>query len=536
MTAEPITNHEVRIELFDYAWNHVAEFDQFTPGSFKLSEIDVGVFNLTFTVPFETGALAASVTKDAVTQTVYQWGPPGEFHVMAWIRGNQEFEGDLVVMDDDEKEAGAASDPGKTIIDVKIECWGDAQAYLARRQVKGTNGDRYALTSVKADTAIADLINSNCKTGSVIEPTAYATLGTGGVDRENFGGVLVGATAAGTHPTTITRVRWDNSEDLWTAVMEECKRYQCRLRTSWDKTASPPVLTITVVYYGDEAVDRTATVVFSRENGGLRSCPRTVELMRESNVAEVGGKGTRVNQSHGYAIHQASYDAVGLMETGDTWPGGDATDATEEAEFIIAQVGGSSTVYKPRLQETDGLAWQTNFTFDKVTIDDSRRGITIQDYLTGVEFTLQGPQNLRLVFTLGRDEPSNDQKQQRSGGGGSGGKRSGGKPKSKNGEPSGARTIAGNTGVMTFDEAEDDSEIKGETLDRLRAHVLMSDPGAAEGGVERSLVYLEGESHAQPLVQNDYIWCWDPVKGYDVKVLVRDDGPGHGTVPAIGAP
>lgn len=529
--SQPYEQHEVWIELYDYDWNLIGPIDQFK--GFQLDRWDLGdegIGNCKFSVPFELGVMQTNVTKSAVTKTVYQWGPAGELHLMVWCRGRLEHSGVVVVMEDDETEQGN-SDPSDTIIDVKVESWGDIQAYLARRFIMGIGADRYAQTSTRADVAIENLINANCKAGDVIEPAAYALLGTG-VVRQNFGSVEVQATSANTG-TMVDRMRWDHGEPLWDQVSEKCLQYGCRLTSSWDKAASPPILTIHVQDADDLRVDRTSSILFSRENGGLLSCPRTVDLMRESNVAQVSGRGTRVNRIMGYAINQTSYDAVGLMETGDVWASADDGDAEDEAEFIIAQVGGSSTTYKPHIIEHDGAEWGVDFEFDAVKVDDSLRGITIEDWIVAAKFTLDAPQNLRIELTFGRDERNENQKSQRAGGGGSGGSRGGGKPKRKDGEASGPKTVTTNNGQAVFDEAEEDWELKGEVGDRVRPGVMASDPGTAEGGQEQTMLWVEGTYFPTAPSPTGYVLMWDPALGRNVKLLTADDAHGGGDPPTI---
>lgn len=529
--------HDVQIEFYGPTWDMIGPVDAFT--DFKLVRHDLGdegVGVCTFRVPFETSIMAESFTRSATTQTVYQWGPAGEIHCMVWIRGRLEHSGVVVVMEDEEV-AGGSGDPRDTSINVQVESWGDAQAYLSRRDIKGTGGDRFAQTSQPADTCIENCINANCKLADIIEPSAYSGLGTSGVDRENFGSVLVQAATAASGSTV--SMRWDHGESLWDQVAEKCRKHNCRLTTAWNKSASPPVLTITVQDYLDVVSDKTATVLFSRENGGLRKCPRVVDLGREANVAEVGGAGTRTNQHKGYAINQTSYDAIGLFETGEVWPSATAADAEEEAEYIIAEVGNCHTTYKPEIVETEDHTWGTDFEFDKVRVDDSIRGLTIQDWITKAEFALPEPGNLIVTLTLGRDEKNEDQKSQRSGGGGSGGKRAGGKPKRKNGEASAAKTINYDDNSVTFDEAEDELTDVSDTGDRIRPHSTGTDGGSGEGTTEYCLRYVEGVYHAVAPTPDGFVYLWEPTLQRNIKLLAADDPDWLGdppTNPAIQGP
>lgn len=510
---------DVVIGWYDHEWNFLG-FVEHKDG--RLKKWDSGQLNLQFTTAFEQDLMQTEVTRAGDTKTVYAWGAEGEHHLMVYIRGRLEAECTVVVMEDEETEGNTADD--LPVIDVRVEAWGDAQAYLSRRDVKGAGGGRYSILNETADDCIANLINANCKDfGGLIEPAEYAALGTGGVERHNFGTAKVEATSATAHPDVLARLRWDNGDSLYDAVAEQCRRYNCRLAPTWDKVASPPVLTVDVVYPREEN-DRTDTVKFSRENRGLKSCPRTSDINRSANVAEVRGKGTRQNQPRGYAIQQEHYDTNGLVETGETWASADSTDAQQEAEILMSIDGGLVHTYRPHIVEADGLTWGDDFEFDKVRIDDGVRAVVLEDWITAVEFLFPGPKQLDVVLTVGREEQNEDQKGQRSGGGGSGARRAGQRPKPKSGEPSGARRIICDSGEVVFDEAEEDLTLHGENNDRIRARTVATDDGSEEETDEDIQVQVGATFFAGCPPCNGYVKTVDVVTGNEVWLLARDTG------------
>lgn len=523
MTNPVITNPgDVTIELYNPDWTLAAPVLQFD--GFELKEREDGTAVCKFTMPF-----------DDVPSAIYATGGL-QCPIVVYIRGTQRFgvvggAGIISSMDDEDRDGGTTN-PADTVTDVHIEAITDWQYHLMGREVKGTGGNRYSRESMTPPVAMKGLIDANCKAGSVIEPAEYAFLGTSGVDRENFGAHEVEGASSGTHPDTIDRIRWPHGESLFHSIMEGCRRYDCRAYSGWDTAASPPLMTVTVAYprLGDDLTSGAGQVRFSRETGTLLSMKRKVDHLKDGNVADVHGKGVRTTQVHGYAIHQDSYDAGGLRETGDLWPDAWQDDADEEAAFIIAQVGGSSTTYEAALREADGLVVGESFDLgDKIAIDDGRRGITVEDYVTEITWTHSGAGPLNVAIGLGRPEVSEASRGGRSGGGRSGAGRKGGKPKPKAGEPACAQTIDTDNGTLQFEQADDIWHLRGEvTADLVRAyHDPITDP-AGEDGTEESVIRIYSTFHDPCPTCNGYIWIWDPGLGRAVKLLAHDPGGGGG--------
>lgn len=513
---------DVEIELYNPDWTLSRRVDQFD--GFELEEREDGTAVCKFTMPLED-----------VPTDIYATGGQ-QCPIVVYIRGTRRFgvvggAGIISSMEDEDREGGGSS-LDDIVVDVHIEAITDWQYHLMGREVKGTSGNRYSRTSMAPTVAMRDLINANCRTGSVIEPTEYATLGTSGVDRDNFGAHKVLGAYSGSHPDTIDSIRWPNGESLFHSIVEGCRRHDCRVASSWNTAASPPEMTVTITYprLGSDLTSGSSQVRFSRETGSLAYFSRKVDHLKDSNVAEVQGKSVRANQPKGYAIHQDSYDAQGLRETGDLWPDGWQDDVDEEAAFIMAQVGGSSTTYEAKLREITGMVLGEDCDLgDKIAIDDSRRGISVEDYITTIKWSMSGAGPLNPEILLGREEISDSSRGGRSGGGRSGSGRKGGKPKGKGGEPESARTIETNAGDVVFDQADDTWLLKGETgVTRIRpVHALVDDPDTEDGDEETKL-YIEGDVFEPCVACNGYMWIWAANLGRNVKVLITDPGPGGG--------
>ncbi len=504
---------DVEIELYNPNWMLAGRLDQFD--GFDLEEHDDGIKNLKFTMPLE----------DLKAFGLYASGL-AQCPVVVYIRGAERFSGIVTVCEDEDRDGGGSS-PSDVVVDVHVEAVVDWHYHMLGREVKGSGGgNRYTRTTTKPNDAVRDLIDANCKSGSTVDPPAYALLGTSGVDRANFGAHRVQGASSGTHPDTIAKMRWDNGESLWHVVMEACRRYDLYITSIWNKTASPPLMTVTA-NYPRQGTDKTGTVAFQREDGSLVRFKRKVDHLKHANVAEMQGKGTRANQVKGYAIHQPSYDGIGLRETGDLWPSAWQEDADEEAKFIIAQIAGSDTTYEAVLREGPGKEVGVDLDLrDKITISDSVRDVTVQDYISRIKWSMSGAGPLNVEIGLGRPEQSDSSRGGRSGGGRSGSGRKGGKPKGKNGEPETVRQVETNDGTVVFDQVDDKWKQKGETGTRIRwHHAAVADP-ATEDGDEETVGKIYGNFFAGCPTCNGYVLVFDPSRGYDIMLLARDPGPG----------
>jgi hypothetical protein len=211
-------------------------------------------------------------------------------------------------------------------------------------------------------------------------------------------------------------------------------------------------------------------------------------------------------------------------------------DVDEEAEFVIAQVGGSETTYEAKLREMPGMVFGVDMDLgDKVAITCSRRGITVEDYIVSLKWTMSGAGPLNIEVGMGREEIADSAQGGRSGGGRSGSGRKGGKPKAKNGEPETVRKVIADDGDLEFVQVDDEWTLQGEDpAQRVRVfHHLVASPTDEDDGGE-TLLKVYGTHFGPCPVCNGYVWIHDPALGRDIKLLAHDPGPGAGGAPGGG--
>lgn len=501
-------NRTTRLPLKDYD-NIEVKKQMFGPA---VCTFDMPLMDSQSSTPALHPILASLITKNSTTRTAYAWAL-SECGVEVYYWGQLFFDGCIVAMDDDDPTPGH---PGI----VKVEAWSWEQWFLSARDVKGTNGARYSAgTTVAVDNAMKALMRANTQAPTTgIEPSWY---GSNGIDREEFGSFAVSIAAdSSSHPSSKT-LKFDNGAPLWDSLLEQCRKYSVKISGSW----SGATYTLTTTYPAT-GTDRSSTVKFTRENGTLLRFTRRVDRGTTANVVEARGKRAQGSgQPKAYAVNSASYADVGLRETGETQDTADSTDAQENADFIIAQVGGAITHYQAELTETDACYWYANFNLgDKITIYDSKRAITVADIISGLELkmTNPGPPILKIITGI---EPGNaDNNSGRGGGGRGGARRAGGPPKKKGGELDTWRTInmqGGNT-PLTADQPEDNLSLRGETATRIRVRTYGIDPGSSEGGTETAYLFVEGTYFSPCPACNGYVTLWTSNAG-NVKLLCRSD-------------
>lgn len=423
----------------------VTDYDQL-----RVKRSEFGQAITTFDLPMESDILAAVYSG----QTAYARALSGyTFDVYYW--GDFFARGVAVICDDEDEEDG-----GATIDDipasVNVECWELHHWVLSGRLIMGTGRDRYSPTAAKADNVLRAMWRANCVSPGIIAPSDYSSVldpttgSSHAVSRVNFGPFTVAVEADTTsHPDTVTW-RWDHGRSLWDNTIEFCRRYN--LRPYY--TLSGTTITLRVAYPATGS-DLTGSVRFTREMGNLLRFGRRVDRGATSNVAECRGKGRRTGQIARYAMHKASYDDVGARETAEVWRSASGTDAQNNASWIISQVGGAETHYIARLAEIDTQKWGDFDLGDKVTIYDSRRGITVQDYISGLELEHNADDVPELIITTGREPQNEDKKLGRGGGGGGGGHaRGGGHPKNADGET--LETVVAAGSCITVNSVTDD--------------------------------------------------------------------------------
>lgn len=489
------------VEMYDPSGALVTHLDDYDELSAK--QLEFGDMELMFSLPLESDSLQTVYSGS----TAYARALNGyRFVVKYW--GSVFFDGIAVAMDDEDEEDG-----GMTLddvpVNVKVECWSWAHWLLSGRLIMGTGRDRYAPSAAKADNVLRAMWRANMVTGTLITPTEYTTpgvsdpvAGTGPftVSRTNFGPFTVAVEADTTsHPTTVTH-RWDHGRGLWENTLEFCRRYNLGITAS----VSGTTITLGVVYPGT-GTDRTSTIRFTREMGNLLRFSRRVDRGLGANVAECRGQGKRGRQHASYAMLKAFYDSVGLRETSEVWRSANLADTATNAEWMIHQLGGATTTYTSKLIEIDTQKWGDFARGDKITIYDSKRGVTVQDYIAELELTHQADDIPELNIITGIPPTNEDKNLGRSGGGGGGGgSRGGGHPKNADGETKDAEDAwwierCHNNGTTIYaDENADIEGILGEAPGPgyVRVYTMGFDPGTAAGGRELTEMVVWGTPKA----------------------------------------
>lgn len=451
MSYANVTPADIEVRAFNPARALIAPLHDYGSLRCKRSEFDQA--ETSFTLPLEGEVMQSSYS----SQTAYQRALSGyTFDVYYW--GDFFARGVAVVCDDDDEDEGGST-PDDVPATVSVECIELHHWVLSGRLIMGVSGGRFAPGTATADNVLRELWRVNCVAASIIEPAEF---GTGVIDpttgasntvsRANFGPFTVAVEAnTSSHPDTV-RHRWDHGRSLWDNTVEFCRQYN--LRPYY--TLSGTTITLRVAYPAT-GTDRTASVVFSRERGNLLKFSRKVDRLATSNIAECRGLGRRNGQRKKYAQHRASYLDVGGRETAEVWRSADDDDAQNNAEFIIHQVGGAETHYVAKLAEIDAQKWGDFDRGDKVTIIDTRRGITVQDWIAVLELHHDEDDVPVLDILTGREPLGEDGKQNRSGGGGGGGGgRGGGHPKNADGETLETLLVEGD--CIEISSVEDEEE------------------------------------------------------------------------------
>lgn len=438
MTQAPVTPDTIRLVAYTPDGAFLTMVEDYDGLECKRGEYGQG--DLSFSLPETSDVLThvySGSTGYARALSNYR------FELYYW--GALFFEGIAVTCDDDDEEAG-----GSTLDDIPtnvvVSCVPSTQWLGSGRLIMGTAGVRYTTGSVTADDGLKGLWRAQCVAASIIEPTAYGagvldpTTGlTHSIDRENFGPFTVAIAADTSSHSETGTWRWDHGRSLWDNTLEHCRRYDLMPTVSWSGT------TCTINFVDAAGSDLAGDVVFSRERENLRRFSRKVDRMSNAaSVAECRGFGRRGAQIARYAMKKSLYDDVGVRETTEVWRSASGADAENNVAFIIHQVGGAETTYEAELSELDDQKWGDFDRGDRVTIHDSKRGITVEDYISELELTHDADDIPELRILTGRPPLDEDKKGGRSGGGhGGGGSRGGGPPKNADGETFETLLVAG---------------------------------------------------------------------------------------------
>lgn len=485
--------HDIRVDIYDPGMTLIGGVTRLVSLSSKIREFEGGECE----VVLDLADPLCSIQYSGSSAFAREFSG---YRVRVWYRDNEFFDGVCVVMEDeDAEESGSGSDD--IPVNVRLTCVSWVDWFLSGRLVMGSDGNRYAPSAGKADNVLKAVWRANFATGGV-SPAQYAsgvsdpiTSSSFVVSRANVGNGWTFSVAADTttHPTTVTH-RWDHGRDLAAESREFARRYGLGISGSWSGTT----FTITTSYPAT-GTDRTATVKFDRERGGLSYFKRITDRLSQSNVCETRGQKRRTTQVRKYAGNTTSYNDVGLRETGEVWRSANNQDATNNSDYIITQEAGALTTYEARIREVDGSCFGDFVLSDKVTIFDSLRGITVQDWVTGLQLDFQSPGPPELQITLGREPISVDRQLSRSGGGGGGSGRGGGAAKNADGEsdvdPDDIKSYAYILAQSSSTDAESHShylELKGaDTSNVLRARTAATDSANSDASGTPDVVTIE---------------------------------------------
>lgn len=462
-------------------------------------------------------------------------------------RGEEFFDGIAVVMEDeDAQEEGHALDDVPITVTIHCITWLDW--FLGGRQMKGAGRAKFS-QNAKADNVLKAMLRANMVSGgapSLIEPPEYGTglydpiLDTSGhtVSRTNFGHGWTVAVAAdtGAHADTVTHT-WDSGRSLADQVREFCRLWDVGLSGSWSGT------TYTIATAATAAgSDLTASIKFTRENGGLTRFRRVVDRLSPSSVSEVAGIGRRDNQIVKYAINSAFYASEGLREMGaEVWRSASATDAQNESRYLITQINGYLETREVNVREIDGQVWGDFGLGDKVTIYDSRRALTVADYVASASLEFQAPGPWELAIQIGRPPQNPDRASRRSGGGGGGGGHGGGHPKGTDGESeidpddiNSYFTIQTQSGDVDAESANHYLSIAGsDTADYVRARTAGVDSGDSDQSGTPDTVTIEilGDFVGGDVTAKGHVKLRDTSGVGDIWLLATNVDPGAGMGP-----
>ena len=483
MTSSPsLDYHDFRIDIYDPSMTVVGAVSRLVGFNSKIREFEGGECEITLDLADPICSVLYSGT------SAYNREFSG-YRARVWYRDIEFFDGVCVSLDDEDAEAsGSGVDDIPVNLKLSFISWVDW--FLSGRMVMGSSGNRYAPSAGKADDVIKALWRANFATGGV-SPTDYAsgitdpvTSSTFTVSRANVGNSWTFAVAADTtaHPTTVTH-RWDHGRSVAEETREFARRYGLGISGSWSGTTFTMATS-----YPATGTDRTASVAFDRERGGLVRFARRTDRLSQSNICETRGAKRRDTQIRKYSGNKSSYDDVGLRETGEVWRSANNQDATNNSAFIIVQEAGALTTYEADIQETAGSCYGDFALSDKIRIFDSIRGVTVDDWITALELDVQPPGPPELRITLGREPISMDRQLARSGGGGGGGGRGGGAGKNADGEsdvdPDGIFSytyVQTQSGTVDAEAANHYLNLSGlDTATYIRARTAATDTSASD--------------------------------------------------------
>lgn len=533
MTVSKTGRGDLYVRIYDPGRNDAGEFHQII--SLRATRAEFGQGTLEITVPLEEPALQAEYSGSSM----YTRSGSG-YGIDLYYRGQVFGSYYCHAMDDEDAEDGGTS-IDDIPINVTLRCIDWLSWFMGGRLMMGSGRARFSQNDT-ADNVLKAMLRANMVSGgtpSLITPADYAgslydpITDTGSLTavRTNFGNSWTIAVAANTsaHPDTVTH-RWDSGRSLPDQVREFCRRYDVGLSGSWSGTTY--TISTSVPATGS---DLTGSMIFDREKGNLARFKRSADRLRMSNLAEVGGLGRRDGQVVSYAFNQSSYNDIGLRETGEVWRSANSQDTQNEARFIMVQQNSADLGYEADLREIDGMEYGDFDVGDKVTIHCSRRSVTVQDYISGLELTMTAPDLPVLRIQTGRPPLNPDAQSRRSGGGGTGSGRGGGHPKGTDGEsnvdPDDIKsyfTVKTQNGDVDAESANHYLSLAGsDTATYVRARTSGSDDASSDqsGNPDTVTIQIRGDYTAADVVALGYVKLRDATGTGDIWLLATDTDP-----------
>lgn len=439
---------------------------------FEAKRVQYGMGVLTMTLHFEEELIHESVDVDGSPTTAYLHGF-ANFGIRVKYNDGQEFLDTIIVAADDD-DAESSESRGEFPIDIQITARSVPEVTLARREIKSSSGAANVYPSAKPDDTLKELWRDQVL-ASGEHPSWYSTESLG---REDFGPDLVMAVAAdaGAHADTDPRAYWDTGEPLLGSTMEYCRRWD--MRPIATRGASGAItLGVTVPNTGTDRTTGSGKVVFDRQGGGLKRAKRLIDWETPGSVADVQGRGKGDRQPHGYAKNTALLAKIGVAETGELFASAGADDVDGHADYVLNSLQGIAVRYEFELTEGEGARWGTNWDVnDKIVIHDSRRAVTVSEYVVEATLSRKVPEPCEMAIKVGELDRSENQQSQRSGGGGGGGGKKGGKPKQKAGEALAWDSMEGSDGsTIEADENQDTID----WIDESAGNILYVESGAS---------------------------------------------------------
>lgn len=485
--------HDLRVDIYDPGMVYVGTVTQLVDLNAKRREFAGGECDITLDLADPICSVLYSGT------SAYDREFSG-YRARVFYRNTEFFDGVCVICEDEDAEAsGSALDDIPVNVRLTFISWVDW--FLSSRLLMGTGGNRYAPSAGRPDNLLKAIWRANFATGGVT-PSQY-TSGvsdpvTGSafvVSRANVGNGWTFSVAADTtaHPSTVTH-RWDHGRGVLEESREFARRYGLNITGSWSGT------TFTIgTAYPATGTDRTSSVIFDRERGGLTRFSKRTDRLSQSNVCETRGQKRRDSQVRKYAGSKSSYDDVGLRETGEVWRSANNQDGQNNSDFIITQEAGALTTYQADIIESPGSSYGDFALGDKIRIRDNKRNITVDDWITALELSFAPPGPPELRIELGREPIDMDKKLARSGGGGSGSGRGGGAGKNADGESDvdpdtifSYAYVQTQTGTVDAEAANHYLNISGyDTATYARARTAATDTSASDNSGSPDNVTIE---------------------------------------------